>query len=129
MIETLEGLPETLCNIGGVLTELGQRETHYFQNHREHLHYQDNAAQGFPVGSGAVESACSQFQDRFKRTGQFWNSASMSHLQALKGARDNGDWDQLCHPETSAKEPRQMEGQSRLHRSIINSFFQIAARS
>ena len=96
MIETLESLPETLRNLGGVLTELVQREIHYFQNHREHLHYQDNAAKGFPVGSGAVESGCSQFQDRFKRTGQFWNSASLGRLQALKVARDNGDWDELC---------------------------------
>ena len=89
-------LPETLRNLGGVLTELVQREIHYFQNHQEHLHYQDNAAKGFPVGSGAVESGCSQFQDRFKRTGQFWNSASLGRLQALKVARNNGDWDQLC---------------------------------
>lgn len=113
VLETLESLPETLRNVGSVLTELVQREIHYFQNHREHLHYQDNAAKGFPVGSGAVESACSQFQDRFKRTGQFWNSASMGRLQALKVARHNGDWDALCHltplpmkPSKSSAHPR-----------------------
>jgi hypothetical protein len=98
VLSTLESLPETLRNVGSVINELIQREIKYFQNHREHLHYQDNAAQGFPVGSGAVESGCSQFQNRFKRTGQFWNSASMGHLQALKVARQNGDWDQLCRP-------------------------------
>lgn len=97
VVAALESLPETLRNLGGVLTELVQREIKYFQNHREHLHYQDNAAKGFPVGSGAVESGCSQFQDRFKRTGQFWKSASMGHLQALKVARHNGDWEELCH--------------------------------
>lgn len=97
VVETLESLPQTARELGGVLSELVQREIKYFQNHREHLHYQANAAQGFPVGSGAVESGCSQFQDRFKRTGQFWNSASMGHLQALKVARHNGDWDELCN--------------------------------
>ncbi len=97
VLATLESLPETLRNVGGVLNELLQREINYFQNHREHLHYQDNAAKGFPIGSGAVESGCSQFQDRFKRTGQFWNSPSMGRLQALKVARHNGDWDELCH--------------------------------
>jgi hypothetical protein len=96
VVATLESLPESLRNIGGVLTELVQKEIKYFQTHREHLHYQDNQAKGFPVGSGAVESGCSQFQDRFKRTGQFWNSLSMGHLQALKVARHNGDWDELC---------------------------------
>jgi hypothetical protein len=109
VLATLESLPETLRNVGGVLNQLLQREINYFQNHREHLHYQDNAAKGFPVGSGAVESACSQFQDRFKRTGQFWNSPSMGHLQALKVARQNGDWDELCHlgslPPNTSKSP------------------------
>ena len=97
VLETLESLPETVRNLGGVLSELVEREIKYFQNHRDHLHYQDNAAKGFPVGSGAVESGCSQFQNRFKRTGQFWNSASLGRLQALKVARHNGDWDELCH--------------------------------
>ena len=96
VLQTLESLSETARNLGGAVSELVQREIHYFQNHRDHLHYQDNAAKGFPVGSGAVESGCSQFQDRFKRTGQFWNSASLGRLQALKVARNNGDWDRLC---------------------------------
>jgi hypothetical protein len=111
VVETLESLPQAVRDLGGVLSELVQREINYFQNHREHLHYQDNAAKGFPVGSGAVESGCSQFQDRFKRTGQFWNSASMGHLQALKVARHNGDWDELCHltppTEHASKSPNQ----------------------
>lgn len=96
MLATLQSLPETLRNLSGVLTELVQREINYFQNHRDHLHYQDNAAQGFPVGSGVMESGCSQSQNRFKRTGQFWESASMGRLQALKVVRDNGDWEELC---------------------------------
>ena len=112
VVATLESLPETLRNVGGVVTELVQREIKYFQNHREHLHYQDNAAKGFPVGSGAVESGCSQFQDRFKRTGQFWNSASMGHLQALKVARHNGDWDELCHPSPPRQHPGKASNQT-----------------
>jgi hypothetical protein len=105
VLETLESLPETVRNMGGVLSELVQREIKYFQNHRDHLHYQDNAAKGFPVGSGAVESGCSQFQDRFKRTGQFWNSVSMGRLQALKVARNNGDWEELSHLPSPPKNP------------------------
>jgi len=105
VLATLESLPETLRNVGSGLNELLQREIHYVQNHREHLHYQDNAAKGFPVGSGAVEAACSQFQDRFKRTGQFWNSPSRGRLQALKGARQNGDGDELCQPASLPPNP------------------------
>ena len=62
VVATLESLPESLRNIGGVPTDLVQKEIKYFQTHREHLHYQDNAAKGFPVGSGAIESGCSQFR-------------------------------------------------------------------
>jgi hypothetical protein len=117
VVATLESLPESLRNIGGVLTELVQKEIKYFQTHREHLHYQDNAAKGFPVGSGAVESGCSQFQDRFKRTGQFWNSLSMGHLQALKVARHNGDWNELCGltplPANPSKSSNQTSSESR----------------
>jgi len=104
VLATLEKRPESVRDLGGVLSELVEREIKYFQTHRDHLHYQDNAAKGFPAGSGAVESGCSQFQDRFKRTGQFWNSASMGRLQALKVACNNGDWDELCQPPSLASE-------------------------
>lgn len=107
VLATLESLPETVRHLGGVLSELVQREIKYFQTHRDHIHYQDNATKGFPVGSGAVESGCSQFQDRFKRTGQFWNSASLGYLQALKVARHNGDWDELCQPPKPFSHPNQ----------------------
>jgi uncharacterized protein UPF0236 len=95
VLGTLEKLPEQVRTLGGAVTELIEREIKYFTTHRDHIHYQDNAAKGFPVGSGAVESACSQFQDRFKRTGQFWKSESLGHLQSLKVARQDGDWEEL----------------------------------
>lgn len=96
VLATLQSLPEQVRTLGGVVSHLLEREIKYFQTHRDHIHYQDNAAQGFPVGSGAVESACSQFQDRFKRTGQFWKSKSLGRLQSLKVAQQDGDWDELC---------------------------------
>jgi len=55
----------------------------YFRNHRDHLHYQRNARQGAPVGSGSVESLCSQLQNRFKRTGQFWSPNGLRQLLKL----------------------------------------------
>jgi hypothetical protein len=96
VVKTLEGLPEEARKFERLLSDLVQTEIQYFQTNRERLHYQDNTTKGFPAGSGAVESLCSQFQDRFKRTGQFWKSQSMGSLQALKVARQNGDWAELC---------------------------------
>lgn len=55
----------------------------YFRTHREHLHYQRNSRQGAPVGSGSVESLCSQLQNRFKRTGQFWSPVGLRLLLKL----------------------------------------------
>jgi len=49
--------------------------------------------------SGAVESACSGKQSRFKRRGQFWTHAGVGHLEALIEARENNHW-------TSSGSPR-----------------------
>ena len=44
----------------------------YFQAHRTHMDYPGAAKAGLPIGSGSMESQCAQFQNRFKRRGQFW---------------------------------------------------------
>jgi hypothetical protein len=67
----------------------------YFQTHRDHFHYQQVAKQGGPIGSGSVESLCSQFQDRFKRTGQFWSRPGFGHLISLDVLLRNQDYDFL----------------------------------
>lgn len=75
--------------------EVVERETRYFANHLERLNYPEIKEQGCPIGSGAVESTCSQLQDRFKRAGQFWSQTGEGCLLALELARRNDDWDEL----------------------------------
>ena len=48
-----------------------------------------------PVGSGAIESACRQYQCRFKRTGQFWTTAGDEALMCLETLWRNGRWQEL----------------------------------
>jgi len=48
-----------------------------------------------PVGSGAIESTCRQYQCRFKRTGQFWTTPGDEALMCLETLWRNGRWDQL----------------------------------
>lgn len=55
----------------------------YFRDHREHIHYAQLDEDQVPVGSGAMESQCAQFQDRFKRTGQFWSDRGFANLLAI----------------------------------------------
>jgi hypothetical protein len=94
----LESLDEllTLCEeTQNPATATLQREVNYFQGHKDDIHYRQLAAEGCPIGSGAVESACSQMQDRFKRTGQFWTLPGEERLMALDVARRNNDWDEI----------------------------------
>jgi len=75
-----------------------QREQNYFATQRERMNYQEIADRGWPIGSGAVESACKQRQCRRKRPGQFWTQRGLRHLDALEEARDNGHWESLWFP-------------------------------
>ena len=72
-----------------------RREQNYFASQAGRMAYETVAGRGWPIGSGAVESACRQKQCRYKRPGQFWTAKGLRHLQALEEARANGHWDQL----------------------------------
>jgi hypothetical protein len=48
-----------------------------------------------PLGSGAIESTCSQYQCRFKRTGQFWTIEGDEALMCLETFWRNGRWEEL----------------------------------
>ncbi len=82
----------------GVAGEVIERERNYFAFHAGRMNYQAIARRGWPIGSGAVESACRQKQCRFKRSGQFWTPRGLRHLCALDEARRNHHWDQLWKP-------------------------------
>lgn len=69
-----------------------ERECHYFESHKEHLDYQAKAERGEPIGSGAVESLCKQYQIRFKRPGQFWLTENAERLLELENRRCNERW-------------------------------------
>ena len=79
----------------GEAGEVVRRNQNYFATHAGRINYQGLARRGWPIGSGAVESACRSRQMRFKRPGQFWTAAGLRHLSALEEARANGHWYQL----------------------------------
>ena len=72
--------------------DLLRREWNYFETHRDHLDYQTKAERGEPIGSGAVESLCKQYQIRFKRPGQFWLTENAEALLELDNRRRNNRW-------------------------------------
>lgn len=80
---------------GGAAGEAVRRNQNYFAEHAGRMDYAGAARRGWPIGSGAVESACLSQQGRFKRPGQFWTRDGLRHLSALQEARTNGHWSQL----------------------------------
>lgn len=93
VIYRLEATAQTAGGRG--LSSAVEKEINYFEPHRAHLHYQARAAEGCPVGSGAMESLCAQLQGRFKRGGQFGTEPGRRRLLALEVARRNLDWDEV----------------------------------
>jgi len=91
VLREIAALPRRRSAVGQVV----RQEQNYFAAQAGRMNYEEVAERGWPIGSGAVESACRQRQCRRKRPGQFWTQTGLRHLDALEEARDNGHWDQL----------------------------------
>jgi hypothetical protein len=89
-----------------------QTQIEYFDHNAHRLNYQEiiaartavaagtaTPAQSHranePLGSGAIESACRQYQGRFKRPGQFWTTAGDEALMRLETFWRNDRWHEL----------------------------------
>ena len=68
-----------------------RRETAYLTSHKDHMDYAKHRKAGVPIGSGSVESLCSQFQDRLKRTGQFWSKPGFAAILEVVVRYRNGE--------------------------------------
>lgn len=68
------------------------REVAYLTEHKDRMDYKAAKKLGQPNGSGAIESTCSQYQRRFKQTGQFWSLAGDEALLALATIHRNRRW-------------------------------------
>ncbi|MBI5766634.1 MAG: ISKra4 family transposase [Verrucomicrobia bacterium] len=81
-----------------------EREINYLQSNRQRLDYGTAKARGEPLGSGAMESTCRQYQCRFKRPGQFWTQTGDEALLCLETIRRNGRW-HLLFPHSAPIDP------------------------
>jgi hypothetical protein len=79
---------------------VAQSQLEYFQTHRDRLDYHLAKKRGQPLGSGAIESTCRQYQCRFKRPGQFWTRMGDEALMCLETFWRNGRW-HLLFPHSS----------------------------
>lgn len=68
------------------------RELGYLEEHKDRMDYKAAKRLGQPCGSGAIESTCSQYQRRFKMTGQFWSLEGDEAFLALETLHRNNRW-------------------------------------
>jgi hypothetical protein len=95
VIASLEELHKKIEDFSKKEREAIARELEYFKVHKDRMDYKTGKALGQPVGSGAIESTCSQYQRRFKLTGQFWTLAGDEAFLALATLHRNDRWNRL----------------------------------
>ena len=61
-------------------------EAHYFHANQRRMQYLELREDGFPIGSGMVESACKQFRARFNGPGMCWSRPGLVRLVPIRAA-------------------------------------------
>jgi hypothetical protein len=100
---------QIIAQLEEALVELPQgsrtsRELKYLKEHQQRMDYGRARQRGEPIGSGAIEATCRQYQCRFKRPGQFWSKAGDEGLLCLETFWRNGRW-KLLFPHSRGFDP------------------------
>ncbi|OEU62654.1 MAG: hypothetical protein BBJ57_05660 [Desulfobacterales bacterium PC51MH44] len=65
----------------------------YLKNHKEYMKYNQYLAEGYPIGSGVVESACSHVvKDRMEISGARWGINGSESILKLRSVAKSKDW-------------------------------------
>jgi hypothetical protein len=62
------------------------KEANYFKNNHKRMQYMETREDGFPIGSGMVESAAKQYKTRFAGAGMRWSRAGLTRLLPVRTA-------------------------------------------
>lgn len=66
----------------------------YFKNHKEYMKYDEYLFNGYPIGSGVVESACGHIvKDRMEISGARWGIQGSEAILKLRSVVKSNDWD------------------------------------
>lgn len=94
-VKVIRALEELACDGPERARERAARECSYFRGQQGRMDYADARRRREPIGSGAIESTCRQYQCRFKRPGQFWTPQGDEALLCLETYWRNGRWSEL----------------------------------
>ena len=90
VLRDLGALVERHADLPEVATALA-----YLEKRQEQMRYPEFAAEGWPLGSGMVESANKLVvEERLKGAGMHWAEESVNPMLALRNAWCNGRWDE-----------------------------------
>jgi len=70
-------------------------ESHYFHHHARRMQYQTFREEGYPIGSGSVESGIKQFKRRLTGAGMRWSRPGAEQMLVLRSAAMSGTFDTL----------------------------------
>ncbi len=94
-VEIITELDGLLKRLRGTRREVVEAQRNYLDNNRDRLNYRAAKTRGEPLGSGAMESTCKQYQVRFHRSGQFWTKQGDEALMCLETFWRNARWSLL----------------------------------
>ena len=105
--EAIQERIEHLQRMQPVCEEAAQAITaavRYLTEHLSRVEYGSHRKGGYPIGSGAIESA-HRFvaQVRLKRSGAWWYEASGNHMLALRCAKYNGTLEAIFERHAQAR--------------------------
>ncbi len=91
-------LANKLCNLAAKHPDCAdslRREASYFQENYRRMQYLEMREEGFPIGSGMVESACKQFRARLAGSGMRWSRPGLERLLPIRAAIMSQRFDDL----------------------------------
>ena len=70
-------------------------QAEYFRKHTRRMQYQEFHEQGYPLGSGTVESGIKRFKHRLSGPGMRWSRSAAERMLVLRAAVMSGTFDEL----------------------------------
>jgi hypothetical protein len=92
VVEAIEALTQGLSS---EVQEEVQTEAGYFRNNARRMQYQELREEGYPLGSGTVESGCKNLvTKRMKGPGMRWSRSGAQNMLALRAEYLSNRWDE-----------------------------------
>jgi hypothetical protein len=71
-----------------------KRAITYLTNHQHMVDYKTYLQNGYPITTGAVESACGHFvKSRMERNAMHWSKKGAQEMLNIRAVKKNGEWD------------------------------------